>query len=442
MTTPSATRPDVFSAAVLSPHVTGPLRAAVSAARARVAGGRFAEPSSTADGGQDAAMTHSWLFTGPPGSGRSVAAKAFATALVCADPDVGGCGECEQCRSAAAGAHPDISWIHTDGVVISVAEAREVIRTAASMPTVAPWRIVVFEDADRFNDSSANALLKSIEEPPERTVFVLCAPSTDSEDITVTLRSRCRHLYVPTPSREEVEAVLMADGKLGLSQEQASWAADVSGGHIGRARHLASQQTARDKRASALKLPGLVYEGASAYQFTSELVKTATEEAAASVAEREEKELADLENALGMGAKGRGVAKAKAGSAGQIKELEKEQKNRRTRLLRDSLDLALIDIAGLYRDAMMVAAGAVDVPEEADGGSAGPDDPGDPVGGFLHPDQAKVSRELARRNSPESLVSCIDAVSACRETLGFNVKPEVALTSMVGRLKECCGQVR
>ncbi|MDN6325382.1 MAG: DNA polymerase III subunit delta', partial [Corynebacterium sp.] len=258
--------------------------------------------------GASAAMTHSWLFTGPPGSGRSVAAKAFATALVCEDPDVPGCRRCDGCRSAAAGSHPDITWVHTDGVVIQVSEAREVIKTAAAMPTVAPWRIVVFEDADRFNDSSANALLKSIEEPPERTVFILCAPSTDPEDIAVTLRSRCRHLYVPTPSRDEVEAVLLADERLGLSPEQAAWAAEVAGGHIGRARHLASEEKARAKRASALKLPALVYEPGEAYRFVTDLVTSAKDEATSSVAEREEKELADLQSSLGMGAKGRGVA--------------------------------------------------------------------------------------------------------------------------------------
>jgi DNA polymerase-3 subunit delta' len=171
-------------------------------------------------------------------------------------------------------------------------------------------------------------------------------------------------------------------------------------------------------------------------------VKSATEEAASSVADREEKEIADLQSALGMGAKGRGVAKAQVGSSGQIKELEKEQKNRRTRLLRDSLDLALIDIAGLYRDAMMIAGTAVQPVDDtgASEAEAVASDATEPVGGFLHPDQAKISRELARRNAPESLVRCIDAVSSCRETLGFNVKPEVALTAMVGRLKECCGQ--
>ncbi|AGP31700.1 DNA polymerase III subunit delta' [Corynebacterium terpenotabidum] len=434
---------DVFSRAALSPHVTGPLRDAVASARHRVADrDRFGVSDAAVN---DAAMTHSWLFTGPPGSGRSVAAGAFATALVCSDPEVAGCGACDGCRSAAAGTHPDISWIRTDGVTIPVDEVRGIIRTSAVLPSVARWRVVIVEDADRLGDSGANALLKSVEEPPAHTVFLLCAPSTDPEDISITLRSRCRHVYVPTPSEEEVEAVLVADARLGLTAEQAHWAASVSGGHIGRARHLALDEAARTKRAAALRLPGLIYRSGEGYRFTAELVKTATAEAAASVASLEEHELAELESSLGMGAKGRGVAKAQVGAAGQIKELEKMQKNRRTRMLRDALDLALIDIAGLYRDAMMVAVGAVENAGEDAGVDAGADASaeaaGNPVGGFLHPDQQKVSRELARRNSPEALVRCIDAVSDCRETLGRNVKPEVALTGMVGRLRECCGQV-
>ena len=430
MTTPAVPdASDVFSRAALSPHVIRPLRDAVLSARQRVTDG---DPFGVVeDAVNDAAMTHSWLFTGPPGSGRSVAAEAFAPAQVGDNPTVVGWGECDQCRSAAAGSHPDISWIRTDGVTIPVEAVRDIIRTSAVLPSVARWRVVIVEDADRLGDSGANALLKSVEEPPAHTVFLLCAPSSDPEDIAITLRSLCRHVYVPTPSKEEVEAVLRADAALGLSDEQAHWAAEVSGGHIGRARHLASDEAARTKRATALKLPGLIYRSGEGYRFTAELVKTATTEAAASLEERDARELAELESSLGMGAKGRGVARAQTGAAGQIKELEKQQKNRRTRMLRDSLDLALIDIAGLYRDAMMMAVGAVD---------DGPGD-ADPVGGFLHPDQQKVSRELARRNSPESLVRCIDAVTDCRETLRRNVKPEVALNGMVGRLRECCGQV-
>lgn len=158
-----------------------------------------------------------------------------------------------------------------------------------------------------------------------------------------------------------------------------------------------------------------------------------TPEPAASVEETERREREALESSLGVGSKGKGAAKAQRGASGQLKELEKEQKNRRTRLLRDSLDLALIDVAGLYRDAMLIAAGAVEAAPGDDG-----DGHGVPVGGLMHPDMAATSRELARRNSPEALVRCIDAVAACREALGFNVKPEVALDAMAGRLRECC----
>lgn len=370
-------------------------------------------------------MTHSWLFTGPPGSGRSIAAKVFATALVCPQ---GGCGECEQCRSAAAGSHPDILWISTTGAVIPVDEVRKVVLEAAKLPGVARWRVVVIEDADRLNESGANALLKSVEEPPKHTVFLLCTPSTDPRDIAITLRSRCRHVYVPTPAPQQVENVLLSDATLGLTAEQAKWAAGVSGGHIGRARRLASDEKARAKRATALKLPKLVYEPGAVYRFTAELVAKATEEAASTMEAKDAAEKAELESSLGMGSKGRGVAKSQRGATGQIKALEKEQDARRKRMMRDALDLALIDVAGLYRDAMMVAAGAVD--EE-----------GTPIGGFQHPDMAATSKELARRNSPEAMVRCIDAVAECRETLKLNVRPEVALDAMAGRLRECCGVV-
>lgn len=369
------------------------------------------------------AMTHSWLFTGPPGSGRSIAAKVFATALVCPH---GGCGECDQCRSVAAGTHPDILWVSTTGVVLTVDEIRGAIHEAANMPTVARWRVVVVEDADRLNDAAANALLKSVEEPPARTVFLLCAPSTDPSDIAITLRSRCRHVYVPTPSPAAVKGVLLSDATLGLNETQAQWAADVSAGHIGRARHLASDEAARTKRATALKLPQLVYEPNALYRFTSELVKKAEEEAASELEKLDQREREELESSLGVGAKGKGAAKAQRGASGRMKELEKEQKNRRTRRTRDSLDLALIDIAGLYRDAMLQAAGAVD----GDGVL---------VGGHQHPDMAATSKELARRNSASAMMSCIDAVMECREVLGYNVRPEVALDAMAGRLQQCCG---
>ena len=368
------------------------------------------------------AMTHSWLFTGPPGSGRSIAAKIFATALVCPN---GGCGRCEHCRAARAGTHQDISWVSTEGVIIPVDEAKALVKSAAGMPTVAQRRVIVIENADRLNAQGANALLKAVEEPSEHTVFILCSPSADPSDIAITLRSRSRHVYIPTPSPEVVRDVLLSDAQLNLTPAQAEWAASVSGGHIGRARHLAKEEASRAKRATALQLPGKVYEAAAAFDFAGELVAKAKEEVEASLQPVEEAEIAELEASLGVGSKGRGVVTMMKGVKGQMDGLEADHKRRRRRHMVDSLDLALIDIAGLYRDAMLIAAGAVD------GGA--------PVGGFRHPDMEGTSRELARRNAPEALMKCIDAVMECRDVLGgVSTAPEPALIGLVGSLQEHC----
>ena len=105
-----------------------------------------------------AMMTHAWLFTGPPGSGRSVAAKAFAGALLC---PTGGCGECRECRTAVEGTHADVDVLATDRLQISVATTRELVQLAARRPSVGRYRVIVIEDADRLNEHSGNALLKA-----------------------------------------------------------------------------------------------------------------------------------------------------------------------------------------------------------------------------------------------------------------------------------------
>ena len=201
---------------------------------------------------QSAHMTHAWLFTGPPGAGRSVAAKAFAASLMCKE-ETPGCGQCEACRTALAGTHTDIVAIVPEGVVIPVKQVRDMIEAASRMPTTAQWHVVIVEDADRLNDAGANALLKSIEEPPPRTVFIMCAPSTDPDDVHVTICSRCRHVYIPTPSIDEVKHILADDTALGLTDKQVDWAASVSGGHVGRAKRLASDEQARTQRQRALR---------------------------------------------------------------------------------------------------------------------------------------------------------------------------------------------
>ncbi|MBY0790417.1 DNA polymerase III subunit delta' [Corynebacterium pseudokroppenstedtii] len=382
--------------------------------------GDASHASQPASAHQSAHMTHAWLFTGPPGAGRSVAAKAFAASLMCKE-ETPGCGQCEACRTALAGTHTDIVTIVPEGVVIPVKQVRDMIEAASRMPTTAQWRVVIVEDADRLNDAGANALLKSIEEPPPRTVFILCAPSTDPDDVHVTIRSRCRHVYIPTPSIDEVKHILADDTALGLTDKQIDWAASVSGGHVGRAKRLASDEQARTQRQRALRVPEKVYQDGAAYLYTGELVASAKKEAEAATAERDEAELAKLREALGVGAKGRGAAKAQRGSAGAMKELETKQKNRRTRMVIDLLDLSLMDIAGLYRDALMVSVNA--------GGGGVP---------AIHPDHANTAAELARRNTPEQLLQCVDAVRMGRELLASGVRQEGALDAMVGRLRQIC----
>ena len=196
----------------------------------------------------------------------------------------------------------------------------------------------------------------------------------------------------------------------------------MSGGHVGRAKRLASDEQARTQRQRALRVPEKVYQDGDAYLYTGELVASAKEEAEAATAERDNAELTTLREVLGVGAKGRGAAKAQRGSAGAIKELETKQKNRRTRMVIDLLDLSLMDIAGLYRDALMVSVNAGD-------------DSGVPA---IHPDHANTAAELARRNTPEQLLQCVDAVRMGRELLASGVRQEGALDAMVGRLRQIC----
>lgn len=389
---------DVFDRLVGQETVAAELTAAAVAARS---------------GAADSAMTHSWLFTGPPGSGRSVAALCFAAALQCTDPDRPGCGHCHACTTTMAGTHGDVRRVIPEGLSISTKEMRAIVQIAARRPSTGRWQVVVIEDADRLTEAAGNVLLKVVEEPPERTVFLLCAPSVDPEDISVTLRSRCRHVHLVTPSAPAIAQVLRDHD--GLDAETAEWAAAVSGGHIGRARRLATDDEARVRRRRALDLVAAVFRG-NAYLAADELVKAADDEAKELSAERDERERDELATALGAGGTGKGAAGATRGSAGVLKDLEKRQKSRTTRTGRDALDRALLDIAGLYRDALAVSFG-------------------DPTGLTMnHPDMADRARTLATRIRPEGLLRSIDAVLTCRDALDRNVKPRFALAAMAATL--------
>lgn len=357
-------------------------------------------------------MTHAWLITGPPGSGRSVAALCFAAALQCTDGDVPGCGRCRACTTTMAGTHGDVRRVIPEGLSIGVDEMRAIVATASRRPSTGQWQIVVIEDADRLTEGAANALLKVVEEPPPSTVFLLCAPSVDPEDIAVTLRSRCRHVALVTPSADAIAEVLVADG---VDAEQARWAASVSGGHVGRARRLATDPDARSRRTRALGLARDAATPARAYAAVEELIATVDAEARALTEGRNEAETEELRTALGAGGTGKGAAGALRGAAGALKDLEKRQKSRHTRASRDALDRALIDLGTYFRDALMVASGAAGV--EAN-----------------HPDMADKAAALAAHASADRLLRCIEAILACREALAMNVKPKFAVDALVATM--------
>jgi DNA polymerase-3 subunit delta' len=345
------------------------------------------------NGDETQEMTHAWIFTGPPGSGRSSAAIAFAQALICPQ---GGCGTCNECRSAKSHAHPDVEIMSTEGLSIKIEEIRELLTRTSWAPSMGGWRIVVMEDADRLTESAANALLKAIEEPGTRTVWLLCAPTL--HDILPTIRSRCRHIQLRTPTTTAVSAFLQRRDQ--IPPAMADFAARVSQGHIGRARYIATNDDVRNHRSTILALPLQLSTIADAYKAAQTLVDMATAQAKAQAEARDEKEIASLQEAYGKGATGRGMA---TGGAKAVKELEKEQKSRATRMVRDSIDGALLDIATFFRDVMMVQAGATDH--------------------LINTDIADQITAYAHKTTPHSTVRKVNAIMKARTHLSHNAAP-------------------
>jgi DNA polymerase-3 subunit delta' len=356
-----------------------------------------------------AAMTHAWLFTGPPGSGRSVAARAFAAALECPDR---GCGHCSHCHTVLSGTHADVRSVVPEGLTISVKEMRAVVQTAARRPVTGPWQIVLIEDADRLTEGASNALLKAVEEPPPRTVFLLCAPSTHPEDISVTIRSRCRVLSLRIPPASAIAEVLVR--RDGIDLEMAAWAASVAAGHVGRARRLARDGQARTQRSRTLSLPGALRSMADVFTEAAELIATATGEARSVSERRDGAELEELKTALGAGGTGKGAVGAARGTAGVVKDLERRQRSRKTRTERDVLDRALVDLSGFYRDVIARGLGAQVA--------------------LTNPDLERDVDVVAARFGAVGALRRLDAVLACREAIEQNVKPLIAVEAMMMKL--------
>lgn len=348
-------------------------------------------------------MSHAFLFTGPPGSGRSNAALAFSAALQC-EQRPRGCGNCHSCHTVLARSHADLTVISTQGLSIGVKEVRELVRRSALAPVGRGWQIVIVEDADRLTEHAVNALLKAIEEPAERTVWMLCTPTV--EDVLPTIRSRCRLVTLTTPTTDDVAAFLCrADG---VGEALASYAARASQGHIGRARALARDEDTRNRRREVVAIPAALTSLGACMSKAATLNDVTKAEAEAITSELDAREKADLDTAFGVVDRGRRPREY----APALRDLEKEQKSRAKRRHLDVVDRGLMDLVSVYRDAIAVATGA----------------PGMLVNEEIRSD---VER-LAGSSGPDVQLRRISAIFEAREQmLEFNVQPALALESLM-----------
>jgi DNA polymerase-3 subunit delta' len=350
-------------------------------------------------------MTHAWLLTGPPGSGRSVAARAFAAALEC---PLNGCGECRECRTAVDGTHADVDVIATEGLSIKVEQARELAAMSALRPSVGPWRVIIVEDADRLTERAADALLKAIEEPVARTVWILCAPSL--EDVVITIRSRSRHVRLRTPPAEAVAELLHR--RDGVEMPMAMYAARAAQSHVGLARRLARDEGARIRRRDVISLAGRIHGVGDAIGAAADLASIADEESTAAATERDTAEKQRLMELLGADPSARTQPPH---IRSQLAGLEKEQKARATRHARDVLDRSLVDLLSVYRDALILHSGA--------------------ALGLVNQDSLPIVQGVARSMSAEQLLQAMDAIGTARERIGLNVAPLLALEAMAISLR-------
>jgi DNA polymerase III subunit delta' len=360
--------------------------------------GRVAEALDRAARGDG--MTHAWLFTGPPGSGRSNAALAFAAALQC---ERAGCATCEACRTTLAGSHPDVLVTATERSVLTVDLARELVLKAALKPVRGRWQVMIVEDADRLNDQANNALLKAIEEPVERTVWVLCAPSVD--DVLPTIRSRSRTMRLATPAVDDVASFLVR--RHDVAPALAAHAARASQGHIGRARALATDEEARRRRREVVTLPARLLSLGDCMGAAADIVELAKQDSDAANEAYRDQGMDAIDAVYGDDRRARGSRSSKAA----VKQLDDEVKARKRRAVNDTVDRVLMDLVSVYRDVIVLQLRA-------------------PVG-LVNDDVRGELEEFARRTTPEQNLRRIDAIYEAREQmLEFNTPPLLALESL------------
>ncbi|MCB1280596.1 MAG: DNA polymerase III subunit delta' [Salinibacterium sp.] len=362
----------------------------------------FARPdgSQGAGAGSSGSMTHSWLITGPPGSGRSNLAFAFATALLSPGTEDG--DEATR-RQVAARTHPDLGVLSTERVIISIEEVRALVATSHFSPSVGRYRVMIIEDADRMTERTSNVLLKALEEPPPRTVWILCAPS--EADLIPTVRSRVRSVRLRVPAVADVaELISRRDG---VDAAVATRAAREAQSHIGMAHRLATNEQARDRRERTLREALGIRTVSDAVIAAGALLETAADDAKAITEERDAEERESALRSLGVEPGGT----IPPALRGQLKSLEEDQKRRSTRSLRDGLDRIMVDLLSLFRDILLVQLGAESEP--------------------VNLEILDRIRAAARASTPAQTLATLDAIATARRRIDNNVAPALALEAML-----------
>lgn len=355
--------------------------------------------------GDPGQITQSWLICGPPGSGRSNMARAFAAALE--SPDHGMNDEpARVTQQVLAGTHPDVTVLTTNKVTIGIDQVREIITTSEQMPATAPWRIIIIEDVDRMLERTTNVLLKEIEEPAEHCIWLLCAPS--AQDVLPTIRSRTRIVNLAVPSASAVAEFLTSTTN--VEPKIAQRAARLAEGHIGIAKLYATdKQVMTDRDELVVGVLNLA-RASDAVLLAGNLIDNAKAQAEVDASRTAADQEAEFRRINGL-EPGERIPPKLHGAFNQIAKKD-DLKRLTTRRTRDVLDRALNSIASIYRDVAVLQNNAEDSV------------------GLINLENRSAITELSVRLNRAGAVARLDEVAHTRKRLAGNGNPLLVFESL------------